>query len=253
LGARETLGVIEGPPDADAPLGNPLLTWPEGITQLAKRVGDDLDIVRGVRITSLREAGAGFELGDEQGNAHGIADWVIVSAPAPQAADLLERSPADAGRAAALRQLAYHPAVMAIVGARLETVPPFVVSRPTNGSLAALCVEAHKVRDSIDGVVPLVARLIPARSAALLDAASDDEVLSEAIPAIGAVLGYPLDVAWSQVKRWRFCVPSVRGSMDELNPTGSRIVLCGDSVCLPGMVAVYESGLGAAKRILSGG
>ncbi len=252
LRARTTNGAIDGPPDADAPLGDHLLSWPEGITQLAKQMAEGIEVVRGVRITTLREAGDGFELGDEQGNAHGIADWVIVSAPAPQAADLLERSPGDLDRVAALRQLGYRPAVMAIIGARLATVPSFLVSRPADGPLAVLCVETHKGREAIGGVVPLVARMTPARSTALLDAASDDDVLSEAIPAIGTALGQPLDVAWSQVKRWRFCVPSVRGTMDDLNPGGSRILLCGDALCAPGMVAVYESGLAAAKRVLTG-
>ena len=106
LGARASMSATAGPRDADAPLADRLLTWPEGITQLAKRVCGGLDIVRGVRITSLRESRSGFELGDEQGNGHGTADWVIVSAPAPQAADLLERSPVDHARVAAVRQLA---------------------------------------------------------------------------------------------------------------------------------------------------
>ena len=46
------------------------------------------DVVLGVRLAVLREAAGGLELGDEQGSTHGVADAVVVTAPAPQAADL---------------------------------------------------------------------------------------------------------------------------------------------------------------------
>jgi renalase len=249
--ATTLTGVVAGPPDPDAPLGDHLISWPDGLTQLAKRMAADLEIVRGVRISTLRACGDGFELGDEQGNGHGFADRVVISAPGPQAADLLERSPADPGRLAAVRRLAYHPAVMAVIGARLSPPPSFAILRPTDGPLAAVSVETSKGREPIGGVTPLVARFAPGRSVDLLDAASDDEALAEALPAIEELLGARIDVAWSQVKRWRFCVPSVRGSMDEMNPPGSRIVLCGDSVCAPGMAAVHTSGVVAAERVLS--
>ena len=81
-------------------------------------MAEGLDVRLGVRLAALRAAGAGLELGDEQGNTHGVVDAVVVTAPAPQAADLLERSPEGGPRVAALREVAYAPAVMILLGVR---------------------------------------------------------------------------------------------------------------------------------------
>ena len=178
----------------------------------------------GVRLAALRDAGGAFELGDEQGNTHGAVDGVVLTAPAPQAADLLDRSPGGGARAALVRTLAYAPAVMVLAGVPGAGEGP-AVERPAEGPLAEVRREAVKGRAG--DPAPVVARLGPEASAALLDA-SDARVLEEALPALAALLG--AEPAWSQVKRWRYAVPEGRLDADEVNPPGVRIVVAGDTV-----------------------
>jgi len=239
---------LRGVPPPDAPMQAPH-AFAQGLTQLAKRMAEGLEVVRGVRVATLRPAGGGYEIGDEQGNGHGRADAVVVSAPPAQAADLLDRSPEPPARAAALRALAHHPAVVAILGVPMPAPPPWFLLWPPEGPLAAVAVPVHAGREAVDGVVPVVARLAPGPSAAMLDAATDEEVVAAMRPALAGVLGAAPEVAWSQVKRWRFSTVARRGDANTLNPPGSRIVLCGDALSPPGMAAVYEGGLAAAARV----
>jgi predicted NAD/FAD-dependent oxidoreductase len=138
------------------------IAYASGATRLPKLLACGLDVRHGVRLAALREAGGGLELGDEQGNTHGAADAVVVTAPAPQAADLLERSRVPAARTV-LRSLPYAPAVMVLAGIRLGAPPPWHVLRPGRGPLAELRSEAVKGRAPVGGAAAVVARLAPSR------------------------------------------------------------------------------------------
>jgi predicted NAD/FAD-dependent oxidoreductase len=209
-----------------------------------------------VRLAALRAAGGRPELGDEQGNTHGAADAVVVTAPAPQAADLLERSPEPASRVAALRAVGYDPAVMMLLGLDPDDAAA-LDGRSLDDGLGEARSEGPKGgRLASDGSVPAVVRLGPAPSAELLDA-SDEEVMARTLPSLAAALGRrALTRAWAQVKRWRFAVP--RGCADPaaVAPPGSSAVLAGDAVAGAafggaGHAAVYAGGLDAARHILA--
>lgn len=273
LAARRAEGTVldHGSPAIAAPAGSALraladalvaddlvelddgIAYASGATRLPKLMAEGLDVVLGTRIAALREAGGGLELGDEQGNTHGVAEAVVVTAPAPQAADLLERSPEPPEVVAALRALSYAPAVMVLAGVRLPAPPPWTAARP-GGPLGEVRLEGAKGRPPLDGAWPLVARLAPADSAELLDA-SDEAALARALPALAELLGPAAgDPAWAQVKRWRFAVPEGRVADEAVNRAGSRVVLAGDA--LTGATfggadhhAVFASGVTAARRV----
>lgn len=229
------------------------LVDPAGATRVPKLLAEGLDVRRGVRLAALRGGSSGIELGDEQGNTHGVVDAVIVTAPAPQAADLLARSAEAGDRVDALRGLAYDPAVMVLIGvplpgsARRPVVPP-------SGVLADVRRGAAAGRRPRDGVEAIVARIGADRSGALLDA-SDEAVLAEALPALAAHLGpSAARPAWAQVKRWRYAVP--RGRLDEtrVNPPGARILVAGDALTGASFGGhdhhrVAASGVAAARRV----
>jgi len=123
------------------------------------------------------------------------------------------------------------------------------VERPVEGPVAEVRREALKGRAG--DPAPVVARLGPAASAALLDA-SDARVLEEALPALAALLG--AEPAWSQVKRWRYAVPEGRLDADEVNPPGARIVVAGDTVTGATFGGddhhrVFASGVEAVRRL----
>ncbi|MFN8110122.1 MAG: FAD-dependent oxidoreductase [Thermoleophilia bacterium] len=229
---------------ADLPEGT---AYRSGATRLAKLAADGLEVVLATRIAALRPSGAGFELAGEQGNTHGTVDAVIVTAPAPQAADLLEASGADPARVAALRAVAYHPAVMILAGYAIPEpagLDPFAVTPP----FVRITNECAKSRPPVDGVVPVVARLTPEASAVLLDAA-DADILDRVLPALNAAVGAAAEPAWVQVKRWRYADPVAPADPSAVNPSGHRVRIAGDSIAL-GLAAVAESGRRAARDLI---
>lgn len=221
-----------------------------GATQLAKAIASDLDIILGVRIAALRATSDGrFELAAEQGNTHGVVDAVIVSAPAPQAADLLEQSPDDGWRIAALRSVVYDPAIMLLAGMRMAEPTALDPIAPTS-PFPRITAESVKGRAVIDGVVPVVARIEASLSATLIDA-PDDAILGELTqPLIGAcdADGQP---TWIQVKRWRYAACTSPTTFRAINPPDSSIVICGDSVAGTDLAAVAESGRAAARHVMA--
>lgn len=232
------------------------LAWASGATRLPKLLAEGLDVRLGVRLAALRPAAGALELGDEQGNTHGTADAVVVTAPAPQAADLLERGADRDERVRLLRGLGYAPAVMVLAGVTgiADEVPP--VLRPGDGPIAEVRRERAKGRPAAGGAEPVVARLDPQESARLLDA-SDADALAVALPALAAALGPAAAApAWVQVKRWRLAVPV--GSLDEeaVSPPGDPVVLAGDTVTGAAFGGadhhrVWDSGVRAARRVAS--
>jgi renalase len=225
------------------------IAYRAGATRLAKLMAEGVHIVLGVRIGALRATGGGFELAGEQGNSHGVVDAVIVSAPAPQAADLIEISPERGARVAALRRAAYDPAVMILAGFAIDepgALDPFEVAAP----FMRVTAESVKGRGAPGGLVPIVARVEPGRSAELLDVA-DADILADAVPALRSICGADREPAWVQVKRWRYATLPNPLDPREVNPPGSRIVVCGDTIAGAGLAGVYASGLTAAARVVS--
>ncbi len=227
-----------------------------GATRLPKLMAEGLDVRLGVRLAALRAAGGGLELGDEQGNMHGTVDAVVVTAPAPQAAELIDRSPESGARVAALREVAYAPAVMVLLGLRTAAPDPEGVARISAGPIAEVRHEGVKGRPAIDGIDPVVVRLGERASEEMLDA-SDEAVLARTLPELAGLLGQKAAApAWAQVKRWRFAVPRGSADADAINPPGARIVVAGDTLTgarfdSPDQHRVYESGIAAARRVMA--
>ncbi len=270
LAARRVVGTVvdHGAPIIDAPTGSSLarlltelavddhVDMPEGVayragaTRLAKALAADLNVVLGVRIAAIRTTRDGrFELAGEQGNTHGDVDAVIVSAPAPQAADVLENSRESGERVAALRAITYDPAIMILAGMAIAAptaLDPFTVADP----FVRITAESVKGRDPIDGVVPIVARVSPGRSTGYLDA-SDDDILTDIVPVLREVCAADADPIWVQVKRWRYATCATTTDFDVLNPSNSRVIVCGDATVGVDLTGVCDSGIRAARRVMA--
>lgn len=240
-----------GDASGDRDRGGRPWAYPEGLTRLAKQMASDIDVRRSVRIATIRLLESEIEVGDEQGNGQGSFDRLVVSAPAPQSADLLDGVDGESARVRRLRSLVYAPGIVVLVGLRLPAHPPWFGTRDGGpGPLDWVGIESAKGRPVTDGAVPVVAHLSDDLSASLFDA-PDAEVLRHAVPALQDLLGSgAAEPAWSQVKRWRYAAARSRLSYDEMNPPGSRIVICGDSVAAtPDLDAVVETGRAAARQV----
>ena len=230
--------------------GVPRLAWPCGMTRLPKALAEGLEVVTDVRVAAIRADGEMLEVAQDQGNTLGSYDYVIITAPGAQAADLLDASPRGAVRAADVRAVAYDTAVMVLVGVAMDP-PEWFAHRPLTGAIAYITNEVAKGREPVDGVVPFVVRLDADASERLMEA-SDARVLDEALPMLAKVLGLgAASPAWSQVKRWRYSTSRGRIDKAALNPEGARVLVAGDAVAAgPYMEDVAASGLWAARRII---
>jgi hypothetical protein len=248
--AGELAAFLEWVPDGERVELSEGVAFRAGATQLAKAMAAKLDVVLGSRVAALRSTSDGrLELAAEQGNTHGVVDAVIVTAPAPQAADLLEQSPENGPRVAALRAVDYDPAVMLLAGlAMAEPASLDPVTPPRH--FQRITAESVKGRGVIAGIVPVVARIEPERSAALIDT-SDDAILDEFTSPLLAACDADGPPAWIQVKRWRYATCATPTTFAAINPPDSPIVVCGDTVVGTDLVAVCETGRDAAHRVMA--
>jgi predicted NAD/FAD-dependent oxidoreductase len=81
-------------------------SWEAGITQLSKRLfaATDAEIRKETRVSSIAREGETWTLTDTDGDDHGPFDSVLLTAPAPQTADLLAATEWDDDRLARLRE-----------------------------------------------------------------------------------------------------------------------------------------------------
>lgn len=230
--------------------GAPRLAWPAGMTRLPKAMAEGLEVVTDVRVAGIRADGDMLELAQDQGNTLGLFDWVIITAPGAQAAELLDASPRGAVRASDVRAVQYDVAVMVLAGVAMDP-PEWFAHRPLTGPITYITNEVAKGRPPVDGAVPFVVRLDPEVSERLIEE-SDRVVLAEALPALAKVLGkQAAQPAWSQVKRWRYSTSRGRVDQAALNPEWTRVLVAGDAVAAgPHMEDVAATGLWAARRII---
>ena len=230
--------------------GAPQLAWASGMTRLPKAMAHGLEVVTGTRVAAIRSDGDALEVAQDQGNTLGTYDWVVVTAPGAQAAELLDHSPRGAVRAADLRAVPYDMALMVLAGVAVEP-PEWFAHRPLTGPLSYITNEAAKDHLPVDGVASFVARLDADVSEHLMEA-SDAAVLGEALPALATSLGAAAaSPAWTQVKRWRYATTRERLDQSALNPDGARVLVAGDAVAAgPRMEDVAATGRWAARRIL---
>lgn len=242
LAAIDTVEVAHhGGSCADVPLRTPRVPA-AGVTAFAKRLVESLTVARSVRIARIRSVDGGYELGDEQGNGQGTFDGIVVSAPAPQAADLLAMVAHETARTGQLRAIAYEPAIV-VIG----------VASPGPGTPSIWELDGAIRRISAvpgpDAAATVTALLDTERSATLLDAASDAELIAQVASDAAAYVDLVGPVEWDEVKRWRFSTVSGAAADPIAAAIGDRIVLCGDAICGPGMSAIWDSGIHAAKLL----
>lgn len=224
-----------------------------GITRLAKALAAGGDIRFGVRVASLSESVAGVELRDETASPIGNYDRVILTAPAPQAVELLENSQLKDNsqqRLDALRSASYSRclSLMLWYPEPLDAAWYALLAQDRNHPLLWLARENAK-RDVAVGTA-LVAQLGPQWSEAHYND-SDESLVGAAGVWIGPLLGKDFtNPQWYSVKRWRYAHPLTVADFNGVNPTGSPIIVCGDALAGGKAHLTYDSGVRAARMLL---
>ena len=239
-------------------------TYRHGLTTLPKLILNSISctLVLETRIGRLEETSTEVNLWDENENPLGGFDAVILTAPAPQSADLLTRSLIlnEAGkqnRIEALRSVVYNPCLTVLLGYDKTAPAPSayaLLAEDRATPLLWLAFEETKAPERApNGEKLLIAQLGPAYSREHYDL-PDETIYRETLGFLGENFGesyaQPL---WHTVKRWRYSQPHGMVSFETVNAGPGRILVCGDALRPEnGRVhQAYESGLEAATRLMS--
>lgn len=229
-----------------------------GMQQLPCALAGGLDVRYDAHVQRIDEA-AQFSLHTQSNAIPETAQRVVVTAPAPLAAELLQASAwrDEAAtmneRVTLLRTVEYSRClcVMLHFAAPRNDIPWYaLLARDRSHPLLWLA------RENAKGFVPdgqgsaLVAQLGHEASCALWDEA--DEVIAQRTTEwIAAILGSDFRSALqNEVYRWRYSQPRNTIDFETMNPPGTRVLICGDATARGRVTDAYDSGLKAAARIL---
>ena len=218
-----------------------------GMNAICRHLASGLDLRVGTRVTRLERFSGCWRLTGADGAALGSFDAVVVSAPAPQTADLLEEAaPALAARAAAA-EMAPSWAVMAgfpeplglgFDGAFVNRSPLSWVAR--NGSKPGRPEGEAWVMHAAPGWSRRHLELDPEEAAArLLEAFRE---------AVGGLSARPTHL---RAHRWRYALPEDPLSEPCLADPDLRLAACGDWCAGPRVEGAFLSGCAAADGVLA--
>lgn len=256
--------------DGDVTAGDPeknrevKWTYRDGVSRLGKHLAEaaGADLKRKTHITLLTRAGGEWVLTDTEGREHGAFEAVLLTPPAPQAADLLKASRFDdgvrEGLVEALAPATYRTQLTLVLAYRER------IERP-DGCYALLNHDgAHEIawlgfEEEKPGHVPakgpvasvLVAQMSPAWSRPRFR--SELRALAAEVTALaGSLLRQDLSrPLWTDKQGWRYALPEASADPDAL-AAGAQVGLffAGDALQGTGRIGkAVESGLDAGERV----
>lgn len=238
-------------------------TYRDGINTLGKRIVETgrLAVETGVRIARLERLDDGWRLESDEGRSWDDFDCVLLTAPVPQAADLLEASELrvewTGEIVAALREADYHCQFSVVLNFSEEISLPggayALVNADREHELAWLSLENRKAGRVPDGRTLLVAQMSPDWSARHYEA-SAETVVALTRAAVAGLLARELpEPRWTDVQRWRYAHPRAAvasGALLEAAECG--LCFAGDGLVGRGRVGeAIETGFAAAESILA--
>lgn len=218
------------------------------MTGIAKHLAAGLDVRLQARVAFLETVGTGWRASFEAPEVEPIAaDAVVITAPAPQALDLLLRVDLEPVDLLALEAIEYDPCIALMVA---TTVPdalalaPLGARRPS-GEPVAWVADNHVKGSSTAPSITVHAG--PETSRQLWDA-TDDEVLDVLAAAVGLD---PALVAATSVQRWRYAQAAQAHPEPALALRGpAPAVVAGDAFGEGGRVeGAARSGMAAARLL----
>ncbi|NNE89514.1 MAG: FAD-dependent oxidoreductase [Silicimonas sp.] len=178
--------------------GEPAFVGTPGMTGLAKYLAPGLNIRKGVRITQILPSDGGWRLDWDNGSE--TFDQVVITAPAPQTADLLPRGHA---MAKALEAVAMTPCLALMVGLPKDVDVSLVTADEPTDEIAWIARDDAK--PGRPDTTCIIAHASPEWSAQHLEL-EFDEIAARMLPLVSEVIGYELtpDALYVAAHRWRY-------------------------------------------------
>jgi predicted NAD/FAD-dependent oxidoreductase len=254
-----------GPIRAGDPAQNaePKWTWPGGLSALGKQLGHGLDVRREQTVTALAGGPGAYTVrcGEREDGPYAA---VILTAPAPQTAAILERSTVDPAirdtLLAALAPARYRLCLSVALAYRRRPERPWYAAVNVDRAhpISWLACEHAKPGRAPDGLGLLLAQMAPGWTEANWDALPKGTYQGEALPPaarevhrlveelLGEDLGAPL---WADAHRWRYALCDAPCGAEAVEGVAGLYV-AGDMVAGQGRVHLaVESGWAAAGRV----
>jgi predicted NAD/FAD-dependent oxidoreductase len=243
----------------------PRWTYPDGLAELGRRLAaatPGLDLRRQAHAERFAHGPGGWRVHTRDGERLGPFDALLLTPPAPQAADLLSTSEMDTHRRDALvetlRGGTYRSQFSVMLGFTEAVARPEaygLVNAPASGEpgqhdIAWLAFESDKPGRAPEGATLLIAQMSPAWTRAHYDDPQAD-VVAAARASVETLLGPLPAPAWTDTQRWRYALPDApldTAPLDDAADLG--LFFAGDATAGRGRVHLaLEEGLRVAERI----
>lgn len=246
-----------GDPELNA---EPKWTYTSGISTLGKLLAaaSGADIIHQVRVGELVRNGERWQLHSDDSAELGEFDTVLITAPSPQAIELLQASHIEdslqSDLLAALEPAEFVRQFSVILGIDGVVQRPgdffALVNVDRSHDIAWLSFENDKPDRVPEGQTALIVQLSPDWTSAHFETEVESVKAFAAVQA-ATLLRRELPVNWSDIQRWKFAHPFSKAAVESLaaaEPKG--LFFAGDGLVGKGRVSrAIETGLQAASRI----
>ncbi len=233
-------------PEAGA---NPRYACPGGMNALGKRLAERLAVTRGARAVAVRPSDGAWEV-ELEGGERRRASRVAVTAPVPQALELLSAVDLPSALRDGLEGVAYAPCFAVMAGYPYVPAPAWPgVRLPDHPDLAWIANDGAK-RDAGGGGTVLVLHA----TADFTRRRYDDPpgaVVADLLRAASAVVPGAERPAWTDHQRWRYAL-AMTPHPERALLAAEGLVLCGDGFGGESggrLESAYLSGLAAAALL----
>ncbi len=250
---------------------SPKYSYYNGINTIARLLAARLQELGGTVILNatvhhFATNGGTVELFDNNNVSFGEFQGVVVSAPLPQAADIVATSAPFTpepilllDRVRSLRQVEYRSCISIMLGYYNAPPPPdyyALLAQDRTADLQWLAFESSKGPSHCKGTHDVLIAQMGPRFSKYCYFEEDALTASRVISDIRNVVGEPFHSPdWFQVKRWKYSQPIGMVYFDDANPQGSEglLLVCGDGL-RPNAGKIHEaylSGVEAGERGIS--
>jgi len=236
-------------------------TYRSGLSALAQRMADGLDVRLETPISHLQQRVAGWKLFDGSGQLISDFAQVLITIPASQTVDLIEASQIANGQkksiCALLRLASYNPLISVMLGYHPTPQPrPYyaLVNTDKAHAISWLAWEHEKAPERVpEHAGLLLAQMSPHYSREHWQA-PNDVVISEVANLVAALLGEPLTTpVFTDTYHWRHALPVEKANAQLLNaltlPLG--LAFCGDAFVGGRVHLALENGAAVALQLIS--
>jgi predicted NAD/FAD-dependent oxidoreductase len=243
------------------PLQNtePRWTYRSGLNSLARRMAEGLDIRLHTYINHITQTAGGWQLFDEEGEAAGTYERLLITIPAIQAIDLIQASQLSSNLrddiCAQLGQARYNPLLSVMLGyqPRPQDRPYYaLVNTDKAHPISWLAWEHEKSPERVPAHSGLlIAQMAPLYSQEHWQTAQE-ELVRDVAGRVATLLAEPLGaLIFTDVQRWRYALPATKADAQALNaltlPTG--LAFCGDAFVGGRVHLALEHGEEVARQL----